>query len=691
MNRTKTRFLFYVALAALLAIFAGCKAESPTAPPSVGNGGTGGSGAPGGGVTPPSGASLTLTASTTTPQTSSFVTLTAAVTQNGQAVPNGTAVEFDSNNESAIFTDTQAVRTIRTTTNGVATATITSTSATTATVTAVVNNVTKTVTITWSDAPVTPPQTSTAPTITAVSPTTGPPAGGTVLTITGTNFRTPARVLVDAGPAGVKEAFVNQSTVTPTQLIAVTPAINLVSTQTQVASITVIVDSGNPTEARATRANAFTYITTNLTPVIRTISPTSGPTEGGTQVTIIGDAFEHPLQVFFGAAQATVISDNFSQIVVTSPAARDTSSNGGTTVTGPVEVKVLNVNSGKSVTSTIPFRYTPKMQITAINPVRGSALGGTDITIDGTGFDDPVTVDIGASGTPIRAQVIRVSGTQILARTGGLASPCNAAVANVPVTVTNVANGDSAISTAPQVFSYIPVPAVITSITGTPPVTIGSALNVGVQNPGVGLLGSASVGFTIGTFPALTTPSNITVGTGTQGFTVIVPNGLTFQTTACTTGGGVAGLQAIPTVFPIAFANVTTGCSATANVTIDPPSGACVAPPSAALTSPAQSCPTPNLTPASQTAAGTLTHTATITIANNGSLTLNLSAPAVAPTNASVTVSPNTATTVPGGNSQNFTVTVDPTAAGPDGATITFSTNDPARPTVTVVVCGNAT
>jgi hypothetical protein len=39
----------------------------------------------------------------------------------------------------------------------------------------------------------------------------------------------------------------------------------------------------------------------------------------------------------------------------------------------------------------------------------------------------------------------------------------------------------------------------------------------------------------------------------------------------------------------------------------------------------------------------------------------------------------------------NYTVTVDPTAAGPDGATITFTTNDPSKPTITITVCGNAT
>src|SRR5437879_13597102 len=129
------------------------------------------------------------------------------------------------------------------------------------------------------------------------------------------------------------------------------------------------------------------------------------------------------------------------------------------------------------------------MQSTSINPSRGSALGGTDVTIDGVGFNEPVTVDIGG----VRAQVLRVSSTEILARTGTLASPCSTGAANQIVTVTNVDNGDTALSLPPQSFSYIPVPATITSITGTAPISVGSALTVGVQNPGVGLLGTANV------------------------------------------------------------------------------------------------------------------------------------------------------------------------------------------------------
>src|SRR4029077_20636141 len=123
----------------------------------------------------------------------SNVVITATVTQNNQSVPNGTAVQFITN--LGTFTDTGGTQSIRTTTNGVATATLTSASAGTATVTATVNNVSKQITVTFSTQPVVPPPPSTTPTIPPTPPNTGKPQGGDTLTITGTNFNGPLRVL----------------------------------------------------------------------------------------------------------------------------------------------------------------------------------------------------------------------------------------------------------------------------------------------------------------------------------------------------------------------------------------------------------------------------------------------------------------------------------------------------------------
>jgi hypothetical protein len=694
MKQTTQRFIL-LALIALLALFAGCKGESPTAPPPITGTSGNGSGSTGG-TQPPVGATIALAVTTASPFTGSISTITATVTQNNAPVPNGTAVEFATTTPNANFTDTADNPTtlIRTTTSGVAKATVTSSVAGPVVVTVTVNNVTKSVTLNFQDPVIPPPPTSTTPTISSISPATGLPTGNQTVIITGTNFRVPVRVLFDpANGQAAKEGFVTN--VTPTQLTVVTPAFDLGVAQQLVANITVIVEAGTPTEQRVTKSAAFTITAPVLTPVVRALNPTSGPIDGGTRVTITGDAFEAPVQVFFGSAQAQVLNVQFHTIDVISPTARDTNPSGSGTVTGPVDVRVLNVNSGKSGSAASAFRYTAKMQITAISPTFGSALGGTDIRIDGIGFTSPVTVDVGPAGAPIRASVLSVSGTQILVRTGPTGNPCGGITG--PVVVTNIDNGDSDISKSS--FSYIGVPAIITSVTpSTPPTpssptTIGSALNVVVQNPGVGLLGSATVAFTVGGLTAVGTPSTINSGTGTPTFTVVIPSGLSFPTASCT-AGGLPGTKLGSALFPVTFTNATTGCTATkANaISIDPPgTNDCVVPPNAVVTAPAASCPVPNLSPASVLALGGATQTATITITNTGTQTLNLGVPSVTPTNAVVGVSPNTAGTVAGGATVNYTVTVDPTAAGPTGATITFTTNDPSKPTITITVCGNAT
>src|SRR6266550_1137439 len=359
MRQRKLTFAFL----ALAAIFAGCKAETPTTP-SVNTGGTPG------GITPPNNATIVLAVSNANPLVNSNVIITATVTLNNQPVPNGTAVQFITS--LGTFTDTGGTSTVRTTTNGVATATLTSAAAGTATITATVNNASKQITVTFSTQPVTPPPPSTTPTISTVVPNTGPPAGGTVVTITGTNFNGPIRVLFDLGNGTVREGFV--SSFTSNTITVVTPAIDLTSGTTQAADVVVLTQAGTAAEQRTVKAQGFTFISSVLTPIVRALQPTSGPISGGTRVKIIGDAFQQPVQVFFNAAEAQVISVTFNEIVVMSPRASDTAPGGSGVVTGPVDIRVRNISSNKEVTFPGGFRYIPAMQITAFAPGVGTAL-----------------------------------------------------------------------------------------------------------------------------------------------------------------------------------------------------------------------------------------------------------------------------------------------------------------------------
>lgn len=673
------KYLF--ALLALLVVFAACKGESPTAPTPTG--GTGGGGGTGG--TPPVGATITLTVSNPSPLTNSTSVITATVTDGNNPVPNGTAVEFHTS--LGTFTDTGTNVTIRTTTNGVATATVTSTTAGTATITAIVNNVSRTTTVTFGASPVNPPPTNAVPTVTGVTPTTGLAQGGETITITGTNFRQPVRVLFDFGNGVVKEGFV--ANVTPTQLTVITPKVDLGAGETQAATIIVLNEAGTTNETRIQASGTFTFRVAQLTPTIGGVSPDSGPIQGGTRITIFGSGFDATgvVQVAFSKGSAfsamQIVSMTFSQIVAITPAARDVNPDGSGPLTGPVDLRVLNVNAQKSATLTAAFRYTPAMQITGARPLAGSALGGTDVTIDGIGFDQPVDVFIGG----ILAQTIRVSGTQILARTNPLASPCGNASGTIKVV--NINNGDSALSDA--IFQYIGVNPLITGLAGGPFVP-GSTVTVSVQDPGIGPLGNALIRFQIGGQSVSPTPNIITAGTGIQTFTMVIPTtGFSFPTVNCTTASLTPGTQLGPINVDVTFTNATTGCNNTLTngLTLNPPGpNSCQQPPTAVVTPASPAC----AVAPPVAAAGAATTTTTIMIANApSSRDLVVSAPNVTCTNATCTIAPLGSTTITAGNSATWTVTIDPTAAGAVTGTASFTTNDPTKSTVSACITSSGT
>src|SRR5439155_1468680 len=174
--------------------------------------------------------------------------------------------------------------------------------------------------------------------------------------------------------------------------------INLTTGQTKAADVIIITEAGTPTENRIVKAQAFTYQLAVLTPVIRTLQPTSGPVGGGTRVTIIGDAFQQPVQVFFGSAEAQVISVSGSEVVAIS---------NGVQLTGCGDVSaattVTNTDNGDTaVGPTFTFRV-PRPLITAIsNP---NTLGGTaTITVfNALGF---ARITIGGVSAPVTGSTV---------------------------------------------------------------------------------------------------------------------------------------------------------------------------------------------------------------------------------------------------------------------------------------------
>jgi hypothetical protein len=662
-----------LALFALLLILGACKGESPTAPPTGGGGG-------GGGTPTPTTFDMSLTASNASPVVDSTSIITATVTQNGNPAPNGTAVEFST---TAGALDGGVTSIVKTTVNGTASVTLTATVAGPATVRAVVANVSRNVTVTFRAATVPPIPPVTAPSIESITPAIGRPQGGEVIRIIGKNFKAPVRVLFDTGGALPLEAFV--VSVSDTVIEVVSPAVNLGTGQQLAADITVITQAGTATEVVVERADGFTYRNEQLTPVIHTASPNSGPVTGGTIVTVFGEGFQAPVQVLFGSAEARVINVDFGQIIVEAPTARDTSDDGSGVVTGPVPITVRNITSGTAASMDAGFSYKAAIAITAAGPGAGPFTGGTRIQIDGIGFVAPVSVVIRSDAGDIALQPINVSGTRIIALTPAIAIE-NCEGPEGPIVVTNIVNGDQA--EGPGFEFIVPQPIIINvNAGGDGTATEGETITITVANAQGGL-----ARFQIGERSVFPTSVSFDPSTGNATYTVAVPFNFDFPTESCTIGGAEGERETELTV-DVTYENLETGCEDTANdaLTVVPDDASCQTDPfpvANVTISPENGAGCAEPPPAEVGGPGT---TATITFQNSGTATLTVAA--ATPTGANdedFSVTPPQRTILPGA-SADFTVTFNPTATGARNASVSFTTNDPDDGTIVVCLQGTGT
>ncbi|PYQ31496.1 MAG: hypothetical protein DMF57_14445 [Acidobacteria bacterium] len=166
-----------------------------------------------------------------------------------------------------------------------------------------------------------------APTISSLFPTSGPTAGGTTVIISGSNFQNGATVLFDSTSA----MSVN---------VTSSSSISVVTPEHGPGAVTVTVT--NPDGRSAT--STFTYTAPPL--AITAVSPSAGPTAGGTEITITGVSFQNGATVTVGGTAATNINVvSSTAITATTPAH----------AAGAVDV-VVTVGS-TSVTKSAAFTY----------------------------------------------------------------------------------------------------------------------------------------------------------------------------------------------------------------------------------------------------------------------------------------------------------------------------------------------
>ncbi len=272
--------------------------------------------------------------------------------------------------------------------------------------------------------------TSTDPTVTSISPASGPLAAGTVVTITGRNF---------TGANAVKFGVTSATTFTvnsSTQITATAPAgTGTVDVRVTVPGVT----------SAITAADQFTYVPA---PTVTSLSSTIGPATGGRTVTITGFNFTSVTAVNFGATPATSYTVNSAtQITAISPAG-----------TGTVDVGVTAVGGTSGIAAEDQYTYVPKPVVASISPLSGPTIGGTSVTITGSNFSGASVVDFGG-----------VPATQITAT-----SP--AGTGTVDITVTTV-GGTSVLSTG-DVFNFTTANHFTVTASGT--AAAGTAFNVTV-------------------------------------------------------------------------------------------------------------------------------------------------------------------------------------------------------------------
>lgn len=412
--------------------------------------------------------------------------------------------------------------------------------------------------------------------LSGVSPDFGPPSGGTRVSISGQGFVEPLRVTFVVNGAEILAENVSVSS--GTRISATSPQIDLAAGQN--AAATIQVENAFSENGVATGTDslvgAFTYTRSNVGPQtvkVISVTPTSGPNEGGTQVTIIGEGFPQNAQVFFSntaLVEATVLEATPNRIEAITPSATGQNSSNANAF---VSVIVRDPASGQQATLPNGYQYgTPggSMFISAVGPTQDEYLGGALVTVFGQGFDEPVALEAGGVGQ----QIISVTGTEIVFRAVPIAIGC--ANQSGTVSVTNIETAEGA--TGPN-FTYVPInPSIISVSPGLGSAGGGQGIIInGIRSvPGVGFDNPVRV--LINGRPA----SNATVTNGDvngvgsliSAITPAFTGTFTFTTDGCPAGQA----RPVPTPVSVQVINLDTGCTETLAEAYlyDPPDPGCV-------------------------------------------------------------------------------------------------------------------
>ncbi len=403
--------------------------------------------------------------------------------------------------------------------------------------------------------------------LSSLSPNTGTPDGGTIVTVTGNGFPSnPALLLVTFG--GIPGTVVGTPSSTSFQVSS--PRFTLASPTVPQTVDVVVTDLGSAAQRCARAAGSFIYTVQALDPSFYSVSPRTGPNDQSTRATIFGANFQFPMQVFMtggtcGAqrVEASVISVAPTQIIFNTPIAVG----GNACLAGQlVDIVILNPATGKTATCAGCFKYYSCPLVGNASPSVGDAVQATTVVITGNNFAEPAVVNfrLAGSSTPlVSLSPTSISNTSIIVTMpplktllGGSLS-CSNQDGFIDITFPGLTCSPSPLSVP---FSYHASPPTVTAASPNASVQAGgTTITVAGTNFAAPMTVQMLIGGTPVGVPVLANVSNPTAMTFV---TPPLPDSA-FLKVPCAPGGSgpFTGTQSVSTVFGIRVQNATTTCS----------------------------------------------------------------------------------------------------------------------------------
>jgi len=331
--------------------------------------------------------------------------------------------------------------------------------------------------------------------LSSLSPNTGSPDGGTIVNISGGGFPSQAAsVRVDFGgnPAQI-------ASVSPTQVSVSTPRRTLANPDVPETVDVTVTDLGSSAGRCARLVGAFTYTRAALDPVIYSISPKVGPNDASTRVTIFGQGFQFPLQVFMTGGgcgtqriEGTILNPiTLTNVVFGTPRAIGPYSCLSNSL---VDVEVLNPTTGKKASCPACFRYYGCPTVTGTSPSLIPYDQTTLVTVSGNNFEEPIEATF--QPTSVTSGAVRVNVTSVAAGSVIIQMPPLNQILQTGNGQTNCLNVVGNLTLTSTGLTCVPVTTILTYRVDPPSITSASPTNLNQD-------GSL--------FPTLGAPATITV------------------------------------------------------------------------------------------------------------------------------------------------------------------------------------